>query len=99
MRECGMKEEKVKIHRVECRVEGQRLDSMPSSFDATERMYQRTSGSGSPSAERQSNCDVITLRAIVLDLAVVLPANGLKADTARGSRSRTAAFIIIVVVK
>jgi hypothetical protein len=56
---------------------------------------QRTSGSGSD--ERQSRFDCNPLRAIVLDLATVLPARGLKADTANGSRSRTAAFIIIVV--
>jgi hypothetical protein len=58
-----------------------------------------TSGSGSPSPMDQSIFDVITFRAIVLDFTV-LPANGLKADTARGSRSRTAAaFIVVKIVR
>jgi hypothetical protein len=55
----------------------------------------RTSGSGSPSPKDQSIFVVRIFRAVVLDLAVDMPANGLKAVTARGSKSRTAAFIIV----
>jgi hypothetical protein len=70
-------------------VEGERLDST--------KDLKLTSGSGSPSPK--VHCDDITFRATKLVLAV-LPASGLKAATARGSRRRTAAaFIIVVVVK
>jgi hypothetical protein len=87
---------KMEFYCVECRVEGQRLDSM-ASFDAISGRWNAHLALGRllPSANPDSIS--ITLRERCPRLGNSSSSQGLKADTARGGRSRTAAFIIIVV--